>query len=85
MKPFTLPEDLTLLDYFAIHFAPKPTKEQVDAEYQKDMRANPHNDSYKPARRTVEEIYADLVYRYAAAILKRRKQILDEQGASNGN
>jgi hypothetical protein len=40
--------------------------------YKMDRAANPHNDSYKPKIRSMEEIHSDLAYAYADAVLERQ-------------
>jgi hypothetical protein len=66
-------EHLTVLDYFAIH-RPEPSKDAVDHEMERDKMANPHNDTYKPRRRGVAEIRADLRYAFASALLEAKQR-----------
>ena len=66
-------DGMTLRDWFAT-FAPEPTSEQITQAHERDCIVNPHNDTYKPQRRTVEEIIADIKFAYADAMLARRKK-----------
>lgn len=63
--------DMNLLDWFAT-FAPEPTKEEIEYEMQQDKLKNPHNDSYKPKRRSKVEIICELRYKYANEMIKAR-------------
>lgn len=63
--------DMSLLDWFAT-FAPEPTKEEIEYEYNKDKLANPHNESRKPRRRSEQEIKCDLRYEYAKNMLRAK-------------
>lgn len=65
--------DLTVLDVFAV-LLPEPAKELVDLERNKDIARNPHNDSYKPKRRSDLEIKCQLRYAYAKAMMKERRE-----------
>jgi hypothetical protein len=65
-------QGMTLRDWFAT-FAPEPTDDQVKWEAERDRAANPHNDNYKPARRSILEIRAELRYRYADAMIAARE------------
>jgi hypothetical protein len=62
---------MSLRVYAAIH-APAPSESQVRQEETYDRVANPHGDSYKPARRSLLEIDADLRYRWADVMLARQ-------------
>lgn len=66
-------EPFSLRDLFAA-FLPEPAREQVEHEAERDRQANPHGDSYKPARRSLDEIRCDLRYRYANAMLAARQR-----------
>ena len=68
-------DDLQLIDVFAM-LAPEPTKEDVLYEMNQDRLANPHNDSYKPKRRTEVEIITELYTTRAAHMMKTRKRFL---------
>jgi hypothetical protein len=59
---------LSRREWFAT-FAPDPTKEQIDFEYERDKNLNIHGDSYKPSRRTHLEILTDLRYKFADAMI----------------
>lgn len=63
----------TLLDLFAI-FAPEPARDVIIREMEKDRLANPHNDSYKPRRRSEAEVIAELKYQYASHMLEARRK-----------
>ncbi|MBC3943328.1 hypothetical protein H8S47_16745 [Sphingomonas sp. DOAB1063] len=63
---------MTLRDWFAAH-APEPKHERIATEQGADRGRNPHNDSYKPALRSEDQIKAQLAYRYADAMLAARK------------
>lgn len=71
--------DLELRDLFAL-FAPEPSKEEIERHIQMDRAANPHGDTYKPKRRGVLEIRANLKYEYADLMLQARRGIF-ERGA----
>ncbi len=62
---------MTLRDWFAT-FAPEPDADTVNNERSYDRARNPHNDSYKPALRSTEEIKASLRFKYADAMLAAR-------------
>lgn len=62
---------MTLRDYFAIH-GPEPSEASIKEEADRERLANPHNDSYKPRRRSWREIRASLRYDYADDLLKAR-------------
>jgi hypothetical protein len=64
---------MSLRDYFAIR-APEPTPEYITSEGERDRLANPHGDSYKPARRSRLEIIAGYRYAYADAMLAQRSK-----------
>lgn len=64
---------LTVRDWFAT-FSPEPTVEQIGAEGERDRQANPHNDSYKPKRRSKAEIVAGLRYAWADAMIAERER-----------
>jgi len=57
-------------EWFAT-WAPEPNEDQIKAEVERDRVANPHGDSYKPPRRSILEIKADLRYAYADAMIAR--------------
>jgi len=63
--------DMTLLDYFAIH-APEPDKNDVSYHMGQDRLRNPHNDTYKPRRRSESEIICHLRYEYAREMMEAR-------------
>jgi hypothetical protein len=48
------------LDLFLAVLAPPPDKSLIDMEQTRDMNNNPHNDHYKPKRRSREEIECEL-------------------------
>lgn len=62
---------MLLRDWFAT-FAPEPTKEDIAREDEKDRLANPHDDNYKPVRRSRLQIIADVKYAYADVMMERR-------------
>ena len=64
---------MTLRDWFAT-FAVPPTEAEIDFESRLDQAANPHNDNYKPKRRSRLEIVAELRGRYADAMLAEREK-----------
>lgn len=64
---------MTLRDWFAGQ-APEPTKEWLDTMYRFDSALNPHNDSYKPKRRTTAELIAAWKYEVADAMIETRAQ-----------
>jgi len=64
-------EEITLRDYFAAR-APAPRESDIEIRQANDRDRNPHNDSYKPKRRTRYEIIADLAWEYADAMLARK-------------
>lgn len=59
---------LTKREYFAIR-APEPTAEQMQHQVSMDTASNPNGDSYKPKRRSMLEIEADLRYAWADEML----------------
>ena len=61
---------MSLRVYIAIH-APEPSAEEIKFEGERDRLANPHNDNYKPLRRSRLQIIADLKFAYADAIIER--------------
>lgn len=78
MGPDNLPgvsvlQGMTLRDYFACH-APEPTQADISTIWESEKLANPHNDTYKPPRRSPREIVAALRYRWADDMLKAREQ-----------
>lgn len=64
---------MTLRDWFAGQ-APEPTKEWLETMYRFDSALNPHNDSYKPKRRTTAELIAAWRYEVADAMIETRAQ-----------
>lgn len=64
---------MSLRDYFAIH-APAPTKEEIQHVADMERAANPHGDTYKPARRGSLEIECSLRFKWADAMLAERKR-----------
>lgn len=64
---------MTLRDWFAA-FAPQPSDDLVSSHERVDIARNPHNDSYKPRRRTRAEIAAQLRYEFADAMLAARQE-----------
>lgn len=64
---------MTLRDYFAAK-APEASEDWLKMQMEQDRMANPHGDSYKPARRTVLQLRAEWRYAYADAMLKARQQ-----------
>lgn len=66
--------ELRLIDVFAM-LAPEPTKDDIRVEMERDRLANPHNDSYKPRRRSEREVVAQLKYRYAQAMNDERLKV----------
>ena len=67
---------MSLRDYFAIH-APPPKDSDIEFQGKLDHQANPHGDSYKPKRRNLQEIIADLRYAFADAMIARRSVTKD--------
>lgn len=51
---------------------PYPSKDLFDIYYKMDMGRNPHNDSYKPKRRTTAEIVSDLAFEFADGVLRQQ-------------
>jgi hypothetical protein len=66
-------QGLTRRDWFAT-FAPEPTPEAVGNEELRDRTANPHGDTYKPSRRSLTEIRADLRYKHADEMIAAGKR-----------
>jgi len=64
----TFEPGLTLRQWYAT-FAPEPTEAQVRDGIENDKITNPHNDDYKPPRRSIREIVAGLRFAYADAML----------------
>ena len=65
---------MSLREYFAIH-APEPSQEVISFIETADRLVNPHNDPYKPKRRSKLEIICDLRFAYAdEMLLARRRQ-----------
>lgn len=62
---------MTLRDWFA-GIAPEPTPDAIATQQGIDRGRNPHNDSYKPALRSRDQIIAALRYAYADAMLEER-------------
>ena len=52
-------QGMTLRDWFAT-FAPQPNDDTIALHERMDRERNPHNDSYKPKRRSRAEIVAGL-------------------------
>lgn len=50
--------------------APEPSKEIINMHARMDQQRNPHNDSYKPRRRTENEIIAQLKVEYGLTLLE---------------
>lgn len=68
---------LTLRDIFAMH-APEPREDDVRMQCEYDRQRNPYNEGPpKPPLRSVEEVRADLRYRYADSMLKARSKSYD--------
>jgi hypothetical protein len=67
---------VSLRDWFAGQ-APEPTKDDIHTQLELDRFRNPHNDSYKPARRSVLEIECALRYKWADAMLAARNAKLE--------
>jgi hypothetical protein len=63
---------MSLRDYFAVH-GPEPSTEQIAAVAEREKNANPHGDTYKPPRRSWNEIRCALRYEWADTMLKARK------------
>ena len=66
-------DGLSRRDWFAT-FAPLPSEDAVKFHLEHDRAANPHGDSYKPSRRTVIEIIADLRFEYADAMIEAARK-----------
>jgi len=60
----------------AVLSAPMPTDAQIQAQHTIDIQQNPHNDSYKPAIRSTDEIIIDLKIKYAKLLCKRAFSII---------
>ena len=60
--------DDTWLKLFAMN-APSPTDNEISLQMKFDINKNPHNDDYKPKRRTADEIIAEYKFKYARAML----------------
>lgn len=59
---------LSRREWFAAR-APVPTEDYIKHQIEADRAANPHNDSYKPQRRSRLEIECDYRYAWADAML----------------
>jgi hypothetical protein len=59
---------MTMREWYAT-FAPEPSEDRIKDAMEMDRLKNPHNDNYKPARRSYAEIVAELKFRYADAML----------------
>lgn len=69
------PDQVALLrDEMAMR-APMPTEGAIKFEADADRMANPHGDTYKPARRSVLEIEWDLRYAWADAGVAARARV----------
>lgn len=55
---------ITRRELFAL-YAPEPSEGWVKMQGESDRLKNPHGDTYKPLRRSVEEIKADWRYQWA--------------------
>ncbi len=69
--PYVLGEGLpgiSKLELFMLH-APEPSDDWINMHQQMDRNLNPHNDSYKPRRRSREELIASYKREYAVAML----------------
>ncbi len=66
-------ENLTVLDYFAIH-APRPTDGEIKQVRERERMANPHNEPYanKQKRHSELEIEVILRYQFAQAMMLER-------------
>lgn len=64
-------DGMTLRDWFAGVLS-QPSEEAVQTQQSLDRGRNPHNDSYKPALRTRDQIVAELRYQQADAMLAAR-------------
>lgn len=64
---------LSRRDWFAT-FAPEPTEDAVENQVARDRLANPHGDSYKPPRRSLNEIRADLRFAHADTMIEASKR-----------
>lgn len=62
----------TLLDFYVVN-APEPSEDTIKTEMEHDRQLNPHNDSYKPPRRSRFEIIADKKWAYARVLLQKRE------------
>lgn len=50
--------------------APVPSKEEIESQLRLDMARNPHGDSYKPERRSVNRIIAEHKVKWVAEHIK---------------
>lgn len=73
MKNSNMFTDKELLFSFAVN-APEPKDEAINAELKKDHNANPYGDSYKPRRRSTQEVISFLKFEYAEYMLKEYKK-----------
>lgn len=62
-------------DMFAVQAMANVSKEAIQWEIDKDRLANPHNDNYKPKRRSETEIIRDLVWEAADFMMKGRYRL----------
>jgi hypothetical protein len=58
-------------------FAPEPTKEEINEQWELDKIRNPHGESHKPKRRSRLEIITDLKFEYADAMIAASKRSSD--------
>lgn len=61
----------TLRDQWALK-APPVGRDEMLSKLRYDQALNPHNDSYKPERRSETEIISDSAYQFADGVLTRQ-------------
>lgn len=70
MNKNTLMKEASIFEILFVN-APEPSKEAIRLSMQMDQQKNPHNDSYKPALRSEQQIIADYKFDYAQAMVRR--------------
>jgi hypothetical protein len=68
-----LASQLSKLEYALIHSTWEPTKDDVNAEFQRDRNKNPYNEPHKPKLRSYSEVVKDLKITHFKTLLTNGK------------